>query len=73
MIFIVWMTEELCNQHISQVGVLVMYLDPCINWLVMYWELCIERRDYHYKTSPIGYWGKCSTVGWYKVLGFLYL
>ena len=24
-------------------------------------------------TSPIGYWGKGSTIGWYKVLRFLYL
>ena len=30
-------------------------------------------RDYHYITSPIGYWGKGSTVGWYQVLGFLLL
>ena len=43
------------------------------NWLVKYWELCIEKRDCHYKTSLIGYWGKGSIVGWYKVLGFLYL
>ena len=32
------------------------------NWLVMYWELCIGK-DYHYRTSPVGYWGKGSTVG----------
>ena len=43
------------------------------NWLVTYWELCIEMKDYHYRTSPIGYWDKGSTVSWYKVLGFLYL
>ena len=30
-------------------------------------------RDYHYRTSPIGYWGKGSTIGWYKLRGFLYL
>ena len=33
----------------------------------MYWESCIKRRDCYYRTSPIGYWGKGSTVGWYKV------
>ena len=33
----------------------------------------LKRRDCHYKTSPIRYWGKGSTLGWYKVLGFLYL
>ena len=43
------------------------------HWLVTYWELCIERRDCHYITSLIGYWGLGSTVGWYKVLGFFYL
>ena len=43
------------------------------NWLVTYWKSCIERRNCHYKTSPIGYWGKGSIVGWYKVLEFLYL
>ena len=43
------------------------------NWLVMYWEPCIKRRDCHYRTSPIRYLGKSSTVGWYKVLRFLYL
>ena len=41
------------------------------HWLVTYWDLCIERRDYHCITSLIGYWGKGSTIGWYKVLGFL--
>ena len=42
------------------------------NQLVTYWELCITRRDCHYRTSLIRYWGKGSTVCWYKVLGFLY-
>ena len=41
-----------------------MYLDPCIDWLVMYLEPCIERRDCHYITSIIVYWVKGSTVGW---------
>ena len=39
--------------------------------LVKFWELCIERRDCCYITSPIGYWGKSSIVGRYLVLGFL--
>ena len=73
LIFIVGWVKELCSQHLPQVGVLVMYLDPCINWLVTYWEPCIERRDCHYITSPIGYWGKSSTISWYYVLGFLSL
>ena len=28
------------------------------------WEPCIEKGNYHYKTSLIGYWGKGLTVGW---------
>ena len=44
-----------------------------LNWLVIYWEPCIEIRGCHYRISPIGYWGKGSTIGWYKVLRFLYL
>ena len=43
------------------------------NWLVTYWELCIKMRDCHYRTSPIGHWGKGSIVDSYKVLRFLYL
>ena len=39
----------------------------------MYWDSCIEWRDRRYNTSPIGYWDKGSTVGWYWVLGFLLL
>ena len=50
-----------------------MYWDQCIDWLVTYWESCIERRDCHYITSSIGYWGKGLTVSWYQVLGFLLL
>ena len=73
LIFIVWWIEELCSQHLSQVGDQVAYWDPCIYWLVTYCEPCIERRDCHYRTSPIRYWGKSSTISWYKLLGFLYL
>ena len=72
MIFIMWWTEELYSQHPSQIGDQGTYKDPR-NQLVPYWELCIEMRDCHYKTSPIGYSGKGSTVGWYKVLWFFYL
>ena len=36
-------TEELCNQHTSQVGDQVTYWDSC-NWLVTYWEPCIEKE-----------------------------
>ena len=35
------------------------------HWLVTYWELCIEWKYCRYNTTPIGYWGKGSTVGWY--------
>ena len=33
--------------------------------LITYWDLCIERKDCCCNTSPIGYWGKGSTVSWY--------
>ena len=56
-----------------KVGVLVTYLDSYIDWLVTYWELCIGMRDCHQITSPIGYWGKGSTVGWYQILRFILL
>ena len=45
-----------------------MYWIRASDWLVTYWEPCIKKRDCHYRISPIGYWGKGSTVGWYKVL-----
>ena len=44
MIFFVWWNEELCNQHLSQVGDQIAYWDPHIYWLVTYWELCIENE-----------------------------
>ena len=28
------------------------------------WEPCIKKGNYHYRTSPIGYWGKGLTVSW---------
>ena len=67
--------DELMNfvaNNLLQLVIEVVYWDPR-NCLVIYWEPCTTRRDCHYKTSPIGYWGKGSTIGWYKVLGFLYL
>ena len=39
------------------------------NWLVTYCDSCIEQKDCRYNTSPIGYWGKGSTVGWYFGIG----
>ena len=62
------------NYNNQKVAVeLVTYWDPCIDWLVTYLEPCIERGDCHYITSLIGYWGKGSIVGWYKILGFILL
>ena len=34
------------------------------NWLVTYLETVHQKGNCNYKTSPIGYWGKSSTVGW---------
>ena len=64
--------KNFAANNLLQLVIEVVYWDPH-NWLVTYWELCIKRRNCHYRTSPIGYWGKGSTVGWYKVLRFLYL
>ena len=54
LIFIIDKVKNFATNNLPQVGVLVMY-----------WDLCIERRDYRYNTSPIKYWYKGSTVGWY--------
>ena len=43
MILIMWWTEKLCSQHHSQVADQVAYWDPR-NWLVTYWEPCIEKE-----------------------------
>ena len=65
--------DELTNfvtKNLFQLVIEVTYQDP-YNWLVTYWEPCIEMRNCHYRTSPIEYWDKGSTVCWYKVLRFL--
>ena len=41
----------------------VAYWDPR-NWLVMYLGAVHQKGNCHYRTSPIGYWGKGLTVGW---------
>ena len=55
LIFIVWMNWKLCSQHPFQVSVLVTHLDPCIDWLAMYWEPYIEneRLLLHYKSNCV--------------------
>ena len=64
--------KNFATNNLLQLVIEVTYQDPR-NWLVTYQEPCITRRDCHYRTNPIGYWCKGSAVGWYKVLGFLYL
>ena len=54
MIFIINELKNFAANNLLQVGVLVTY-----------WDSCIERRDCRYNISPIGYWGKGATVGWY--------
>ena len=34
------------------------------NWLVTYLGVVHQKGNCHYRTSPIGYWSKGSTVGW---------
>ena len=64
--------KNFAANNLLQLVIEVAYWDPH-NQLVTYWKPCITRRYYHYRTSPIGYWGKGSTLGWYKILRFLYL
>ena len=65
LIFIVDELKELYSQQPLQVAGVSHILGSIHHWLVMYWDSCIERKDCHYNTSPIGYWGKGSNVGWY--------
>ena len=51
---------------------LVKYWDPCIDWLVMNSEPCIEMKDCHYVTSPIVYWGKGCKVEFIQPSNWLY-
>ena len=79
-----FMTKELLNLHCwmnwrtlqptsSSSWCVSLVLGSAYHWSVTYWESCIEWRDCCYITSPIGYWGKGSIIGWYLVLGFLLL
>ena len=63
-------TEELCSQQTSLVGDWSRVLRSA--QLVSH-VLGSHALKGKLSLSPIGYWGKGSTVGWYKVLGFLYL
>ena len=62
-------TKELCSQKHLQVDGVSHVLGSVHHWLVKYWNLCIERKDCRYNTSPIGYWSKGLTVSWYFGIG----
>ena len=64
--------KNFATNNLLQLVIEIGYQDPH-NWFITYWEPCIKRRNCHYRTNPIGYCGKGSTVGQYKVLRFLYL
>ena len=71
MIFMVWWTEELCSQHLSQVGDQVAYWDLRIYWLVTYLEPCIENERLSLQNKSnwvLGWEFNCKLV-----LRFLYL
>ena len=58
--------DELKNfaaNNLFRLVIEVAYWDPC-NWLVMYLGAVLQKGNCHYRTSPIRYWGKGSTVGW---------
>ena len=64
-------SEELCSQQPSLVGDWSRVLESA--QLVSHVLGAVHyKENFHYITSPTGYWGKGSTVG-YKILGFLYL
>ena len=54
--------KNFATNNLLQLVIEVTYWDSR-NWLVTYQEPCITRRDCHYRTSPIGYWSKGSTIG----------
>ena len=57
--------DELKNfvaNNLFRLVIEVAYCDSR-NWLVTYLGAVHQKGNYHYKTSPIGYWGKGSTVG----------
>ena len=71
------MTKELLNLYRLDelknfaANILLKLVCQSRTWIrvsVTYLEPCIERRDYHYITSPIVYWSKGSIVSWYKIL-----
>ena len=70
--FLIFIINELKNfaaNNLLQVCGVSHVLVSVHHWLVTYWNLCIEWRDCRYNTSPIEYWGKGSTVGWYYEIG----
>ena len=64
--------KNFATNNLLQLVVEVAYCNPR-TWLVTYWELCIENERLSLQNKSNGYWGKGSTIGWYKVLGLLYL
>ena len=58
--------DELKNfaaNNLFRVVIEVAYWDLG-NWLVTYLGAVHQKGNCHYRTSPIGYWGKGLTVGW---------
>ena len=56
--FLIFIVDELKNfvaNNLPQVGGVSHVLGSVHHWLVTYWDLCIERRDCRYNTSPIGH------------------
>ena len=55
--------KNFATNNLLRLVIEVAYWDPC-NWLVMYLGAVLQKGNCHYRTSPIRYWGKGSTVGW---------
>ena len=67
--FLIFIVDELKNfaaNNLFKLLELVMYWDPCI--LVSHILGFVHQgKNYRYNTSPIGYWGKGSTVSYFGI------
>ena len=65
--------EELCNQQPSLVGDWSRVLGSAQLVSHVLGSHASKGEIFITEQVQLGYWGKGSTVGWYKVLKFLYL
>ena len=66
--FIVNELKNFAANNLFKLLELVTYWDP-YTLLSHVLGFVHQEKDYRYNTSPIGYWRKGSTVGWYFEIG----